>query len=88
MAKGYGQKELITKQRDMESSSKEKLPVKVGSIVEFLETPEFNGFVKRISKDQWQTVYIDYGVEGKSKFLNGDEFMGMVSKGKIVIISK
>lgn len=88
MARGYGQKELISKQRDVESAPKEKLPVRSGSLVEFPDSPEFNGVVRRISKDQWQTVYIDYGTEGKSKFIHGYEFIEMLNNGKIVIKKK
>lgn len=58
MARGYGQKELISMQREVESKPSEKLPVKEGSILEFVDAPEFNGTVRRITKDQWQTVYI------------------------------
>jgi|GEM_PF-2335194 len=85
MARGYGQKELISMQREVESKPSEKLPVKEGSIVEFVDAPEFNGTVRRISKDQWQTVFIDCGNEGKSKFIHGYEFMDLYDKGKIII---
>ena len=85
MAQGFGQRELISKQRDLEGKSDLKLPVKEGSIIEFTDMPEFNGFVKRISKDQWQTVYIDYGVEGKSKIIHGHEIIELFSNGKIIV---
>lgn len=85
MARGYGQKELIAKQRELESKPSEKLPIKEGSIVEFVDTPEFNGTVRRISKDQWQTVFIDYGTECKSKIIHGYEFIDLFEKGKVIV---
>lgn len=66
MARGYGQKELISKQREMEFASKIKLPIREGSIVEFIDNPEWNGKVGRITKDMWQTISIDNS-EGKTK---------------------
>lgn len=85
MAQGYGQRELIGKQREMEDNPKNKLPVKEGSFVEFVDTPEFNGVVRRISKDQWQTVYIDYGNEEKTKFIHGYEFTEMFYRKKVIV---
>lgn len=83
--RGHGQKELIKKQRDAEENKPSTvLPITIGSIVEFVETPQFNGKVKSISNDQWQTVYIDYG--GKfSKLINGYEFMDLLKRKKIII---
>ena len=83
--RGHGQKELIKKQRESEESkSSIPLPITIGSIVEFVENPQFNGKVKSISNDQWQTIYIDYG--GKfSKLINGYEFMDLLKKNKIII---
>lgn len=85
MAKGYGQKELVSRQRESENKGSEKLPVKEGSIVEFVDTPEFNGIVRRVTKDQWQTVSIDYGVEGRSNIFQGYEIMDLFSREKIII---
>lgn len=84
MAKGYGQKELINKQREVETQSKRKLPIREGSLVEFVENPEWNGKVRRITKDQWQTISID-NEKGKTKILHGDEFLELYNNGKIVI---
>lgn len=84
MARGYGQKELISMQREVESKPSEKLPVKEGSILEFVDAPEINGTVRRITKDQWQTVYIDC-INGKSKYFHGYEFMDLYGKGKIIV---
>ncbi|MDP4180116.1 MAG: hypothetical protein Q8942_03380 [Bacillota bacterium] len=85
MAQGYGQKDLISKQRELESKPTEKLPVKEGAIIEFVDTPQFNGIVRRISKDQWQTVFIDYGSEGKSKIIHGYEIISLYQQEKIVV---
>lgn len=87
MTRGYGQKELISKQRENETNSRTKLPVKEGSIIEFIDNPEWNGKVRRITKDQWQTISVDNS-QGKTKILNGEEFINLFSTGKIKIIEK
>lgn len=87
MARGYGQKELISKQRENETNSKTKLPIKEGAIIEFIDNPEWNGKVRRITKDQWQTISVDNS-QGKTKILNGEEFIELYTYGKIVIIKK
>lgn len=87
MARGYGQKDLMNKQREAEINSKTKLPIKEGSIVEFVDNSEWNGKVRRITKDFWQTISIDND-EGKSKIMNGEEFIRLVAEGKIKIITK
>ncbi len=85
MVRGHGQKELIQKQMEMEGKPKAKLPVKVGSIVEFVDTPEHNGVVRTITKDQWQTVFISYTENEPSIFFQGHEIIDMFSDGKIVV---
>lgn len=85
MGLGEGQKRLIRAQKAAEENKPfKKLPVNVGSIVEFVTTPKFNGTVKLISKDQWQTIYIDYGGE-HLKLINGYEFIDLLKQGKIII---
>lgn len=85
MARGYGQKELIEKQRAAETNSKTKLPIKEGSIVEFTDNSEWNGKVRRITKDQWQTISID-NEAGKTKIINGEEFLDLIHNNKIIIL--
>lgn len=87
MARGYGQKELIQKQREVETASKLKLPIKEGSIIEFIDNQEWNGRVRRITKDQWKTISIDNS-DGKTKILNGEEFINLFNNGKIKVVQK
>ena len=59
--------------------------LKVGDNVEFLETPEFSGTIFKISKDQWQNVYIDHGEPGHCHILFLAKLTKMVTAGKATV---
>lgn len=65
-----------------------KLKLRVGDLIEFVDSPEFNGKIYKISQDQWKMIHIDYGTPGHSKILSPSEFNTLLNSKKVIVKRK
>ncbi len=67
---------------------KELIEPKLGHRVEFLdeELKQFSGKVRRIYDDQWRSIVIDYGVEGRSHIILPSKLTALIKQGKARIV--
>lgn len=90
------QRKLVADQKEDEFHSEadsflgsggEKFKISVGDRVKFVDDPDHNGTVTRITTDQWKNVSIDYGVPGRAHILFMYKIAEMVRRGKATVTS-